>query len=207
MKIISTKAALALVASTISLAALAPTMAQDAPANPPAQTQAAPAAPAPGKAHNGFGFGPRGQNFGGLITLERGAENVEVALVRLSHRLDLSDDQKALLETLKTDAVAAAKSFTEATADLRRPRAAATARPDLTQQFDNRLALAKAQVEALEAIQPSYSAFVASLTDEQKAKLGPTRNNWGKWGNGPADRDLPHRPGPRPGFGGHPNRF
>ena len=87
MKTITTTAIVALMTATLGLTAIAPSYAQDA-APAQAQTQQQPGP--------GFGFrhdtngGPR-QFFGGdLLGFDRGVEAVEIALVRLSHAIELT---------------------------------------------------------------------------------------------------------------------
>jgi hypothetical protein len=177
-----------LMTSTLALGAIAPATAQDAP--PPARETSA---PAPAQAfphpHRHVGSGA-----GDLLRFNRGAEAIEVSLVRLSHRLDLTDEQKTLLEDLKTASLSAAGEFETATKDLRptppAPGAVADAAkappaPDFSKNLDARIALGKANVAALETIKPSYDAFFSSLSDEQKAQLTP------------APRDRDGRPGQR----------
>ena len=187
MKTISTTAIVALRAASLGFGAAAPVLAQDAaPATPAVQAQPAdPAAAGPADFRKGPGLRPGAHRGGmpgsglGLFGFDRGAESIEIALVRLSHAIDLTDEQTVLLETLKTDALAAAAAFDAATGGLR-PAApgagdAATA-PDLSQRFDNRIALEQARLAALEAVQPAFTAFSDCLTDEQQAELTAKRS-------------------------------
>jgi hypothetical protein len=83
-----------------------------------------------------------------------------------------------LLEALKADALAAAAAFETATEGLRPtpPAEGETAeRPDISERFDNRIAIETAHLAALQAVQPAFTAFFDSLTDEQKAELLPER--------------------------------
>ena len=192
MKTISTTAIVALMTASIGLGAVAPALAQETSAPTAAQTQ--PTDPAPG-AERGFRNGPGmrqggGMGGAGLFNLQGGAEAIEIAIVRLSHAIDLTDEQTVLLEALKTDALAAAAAFEAATADLRPAAPAAPAAgetpvmPDMSSRFENRIAMEKAQLAALEAVQPAFTAFFDSLTDEQKAALtpehGPRNGGMGK---------------------------
>ena len=180
MKTFSTTAIVALMTASIGLGALAPVLAQDTAA-PSAQSETAAAKPAPDRNFRP-GDGQRPGGFGGLgfFAIDRGAEAVEIALVRLSHAIDLTDAQTALLETLKTDALAAANTFEAAVEDLR-PAAPAegetAAMPDMSERFNNRIAFETARLAALKAVQPSFTAFFDSLTDEQKAELVPERRD------------------------------
>lgn len=183
MKTISTTAIVALMTASIGLGVVAPVLAQTATTT--AQTEAT--TPASGTEH-GFRNGPGmrqggGMGGAGLFNMDRGAEAIEIAIVRLSHAIELTDAQTVLLEALKTDALAAAAAFETATADLR-PAAPAAGEtpvmPDMADRFDNRVALQTAHLAALEAVQPAFTAFFDSLTDEQKAALTPERGERGE---------------------------
>jgi hypothetical protein len=176
MKTISTAAIVAMMTASIGLGAVAPVLAQEtATAAPAAQSQSS-ESPA---AERGFRHGPgmrQGVGMGGMLNIERGAEAIEIAIVRLSHAIDLTDEQTVLLEALKTDALAAAAAFEAATEGLRPTPPAegeTVERPDITERFDNRIAIQSAQLAALQAVQPAFTAFFDSLTDEQKASLMP----------------------------------
>lgn len=176
MKTITTTAIVALMTATIGLSAIAPTFAQDA-------------APAPAQAQNGPGLhfrhdsdGPRqgGGMRGGadLFSFERGSEAIEIALVRLSHRIELTSEQQPLFDALKASALSAAADFATATESLR-PAAPAEGEtrtpPDFTTRLENGIALQTARLAALEAVQPAATAFFDSLTAEQQALLTPQR--------------------------------
>jgi hypothetical protein len=188
MKTITKTAIVALMTATIGLSAIAPVFAQDA-------------APAQAQAQNGPGIhfrqgnhadgemgGPMGGQRGGgdLLNFARGAEGIEIALVRLSHRIELTSEQQALFDTLKTTALSAAADFAAATEGLRPaqtpPAAGETATataPDMSERLENRIAIETAHLAALEAVQPAATAFFDSLTDEQKAQLAPERHQGG----------------------------
>lgn len=184
MKTITTTAIVALMTATLGLSAIAPGYAQDAA---PAQTQQQPGP--------GFGFrhdtngGPRQFIGGDLLGFDRGVEAVEIALVRLSHAVEMTAEQQALFDTLKTDALAAAETFSTAVEGLRpvAPQGGAAAPvegqvaevPDFSERLENRIAIETARLAALEAVQPAVTAFFDSLTDEQKAGLTPQRPDRG----------------------------
>ncbi|HTO28182.1 MAG TPA: Spy/CpxP family protein refolding chaperone [Devosia sp.] len=185
MKTITTTAIVALMTATIGLSAIAPVFAQDAA---PTQVQAG-NGPGLHFRHDNKGFGPMGGQRGGgdFLNFGGGAEAIEVALVRLSHRIELTAEQQPLFDTLKTTALAAAADFAAATEGLR-PQggpavptppaegetATATA-PDMSERLENRIAIETAHLAALQAVQPAAAAFFDSLTDEQKAQLMPER--------------------------------
>ena len=200
MKTITTTAIVALMTATIGLSAAAPSFAQDAtaPTANPAQAQM----PHTGKSFGGnFRHNEQGPRHGGPGAMGemgemggpgalldfRNAEAIEIALVRLSHRIELTTEQQPLFDAFKTAAVKAATDFTTAAEALRpaAPAAGDTAaatpapRPDFAERLTNRIAMEKAQLAALEAVQPSATAFFGSLTDEQKVALAPERGDHG----------------------------
>ena len=129
----------------------------------------------------------RGAGFLNLVCSDRGAEELEVALVRLSHRLDLTADQTALFDTFKTTALTTQTSFTdECTAVM--PDKAAAAKPDLLERLKSGLKLEEARLEALNTVLPDFEAFYGSLTDAQKADLFPHRMMRNSDDRGGADR-------------------
>lgn len=203
MKTISKTALVALLTASVGLTAIAPVWAQETPSPAPLAAPATPDAAAKTPIGRGFGLSRPGPRAGGdVFNLERGAESVEIALVRLGYRLELTADQQALLETLKTSAIAAAEDFAATTENLRPARPAAGETPDFAARLDSRIALEKARLAALEAIQPAANAFFDSLSAEQQAQLTPQRRD--------ANRDRQRgnawqqgRPGQMPGFGQH----
>lgn len=196
MKMTSSKALLAVVATAIGLSAAAPAMAQTqtpAPDAPMAQPDQ-PARPDQG--------GPRRGPGGDLLDFGRGGEAIEIALVRLSHRIDLTAEQQTLFDALKTSALAAATDFETAVEGLRPvppTEGAQPTMPSMAERLDNRIAMEKAHLAALEAVQPEFTAFFDSLTDAQKADLMPQRGGeggWGPRGGQPGGHKGPHGVGP-----------
>jgi hypothetical protein len=199
MKHISTKVIVTLMTATLGLSAIAPVTAQEAA---PTAEQAQPAEQALPSLRTGM---HRGDGLAGLLDFKRGVEGVEIALVRLSHAVDLTQEQQALFGTLRTDAIAAADTFERATEGQRpTPSAAgeAAALPDMSERLENRIALTEAQLAALKAMQPSFSAFFDSLTEKQKAAITPDRGERGERAGqfgGEHERRLRHGgPGGRP---------
>lgn len=197
MKTISKTAIVALMTATLGLGAAAPTFAQETA--PAAQSQDN------FRQHNG---GPRnGGPMGGgdFLSVERGAEAIEVALVRLSHRLELTAEQQPLFDAFKTAALSAAEDFATATEGLR-PTPPAEGQtptpPNFAERIENGITLQEARLAALKAIQPSASAFFDSLTEEQTASLTPQRPEGGFPGGfgkgGPRDHGQ-HHGGPNGG--------
>ena len=172
----------ALVVTTIGLMAL-PVAAQD---------QAMPVAKrGDHEVHRMFrGMGPgRGAGILGLVCSDRGAEALEIAFVRWSHRLDLTAEQQELFDALKTKALTTQTSFADECQAARPDRTADPAQ-DLIESLKARLAIEEARLTAMNDILPDFEAFYTSLTDEQKADLMP---RMGHRGAGPGDRDAPGR--------------
>jgi hypothetical protein len=130
-----------------------------------------------------------------LVCSPRGAEALEVAFVRLSHRLDLTDTQQPLFDALKSKALTTQTGFADdCTAAL--PDRTAAEKPDMLERFKAGLAIEEARLAALTAVLPDFEAFYASLTDEQKTSLQPRRmmRDRGMDDRGPRpDRDAPGR--------------
>lgn len=216
MKTISTTAIVAVLTATLGLGAVAPAMAQSM-SPPMAQPMGQ-----PGMQHqmpNNMqkhmqqrGDGPHRQfnhdgarrpggagMLGGLLNFGRSSEQLEIALVRLSHRIDLTAEQKILLDTFKTAALAAQADFAKVI-EANRPAATATAtaeKPGIVARLGQRIALEKAHVDALTAVRPSFEAFFTSLTDAQKADLMPQQQRhtgWQRKGAAPAQLEAPAAP-------------
>lgn len=177
MKTLKTTAIAALMTAAVGLSAILPATAQEAAPAPAPQQQADANGPH-GNGPGPHGQGPRQGGGAGFLNFDRGSEGVEIALVRLSHAIEMTTEQKALFDTLKTDALAAADTFSKAVEGLRpaKPADGATAeRPSITERLDARIALETAQLDALKSVQPAAKAFFDSLTDAQKAQLMPER--------------------------------
>jgi len=197
----STKAIAAVLVTALGIGAVAPALAQATPAAPeaPAEGQAE---KAPERIFRMHINGPHEAGGAvGFLNFARGAEAVEVALVRLSHRIELTQEQQGLFDALRTAALEAAETFETATEGLMpQPPAEreAPAMPSITERLENRIAVTRAQLAALESVQPAAAAFFDSLTEEQKAELQPERVERGGFG----PRGGWHQEGPR-GFGRH----
>lgn len=185
-----TKTALAVaLAGTIGLTAAVPaTLAQD---NTTKTEPAAPQAKQPGQElqrpgewrhHHMRVKAERGDNGGGLLgllTSPRGAEALEVAFVRLSHRIDLTDAQKPLFDDLKTTALTAQTTFSDAAKAIRDAAMPKDQQPDTMARIKARLSIETARLEAMNTVLPKLEAFMNSLDDAQKAALMPQRDHVG----------------------------
>lgn len=142
----------------------------------------------------------RGIAPGGLLMLacsDRGAEALEIGLVRLSYRLDLTADQQKLFDTLRTRALTTQTSFAD-TCKASRPAADNGAKPDALARMKAGLAIEQARLSALNDVLPDFEAFFNSLSDQQKARLLP-HHGMGRMGQHGgmgrnADRNAPGVP-------------
>ena len=143
----------------------------------------------------------RGAGILSLVCSDRGAEALEIAFVRWSHRLELTVEQQTLFDALRTKALTTQTSFAdECQAAL--PDRTANAKPDLLDGLKARLAVEEAKLTAKNAILPDFEAFYGSLTAEQKASLQPRGGHGDRIDRGfGGDRDAPGRSqrGPAPG--------
>ncbi|AKR56515.1 hypothetical protein GCM10011321_02290 [Youhaiella tibetensis] len=185
-----TKTALAVaLAGTLGLAAVPATYAQDAkPGHAQAkQPQQELQRPGQWRNHQMRGNPDRGNGRGlmDIIASPRGAEALEIAFVRLSHRIELTDAQKPAFDDLKTTALDAQKTFADAAKAAREtltPTAGST--PDMVAMLKARVAIDTARLEAMNTVMPKLETFLNGLSDTQKASLMPKRDNVG-WQRGP----------------------
>ncbi|WP_404403755.1 Spy/CpxP family protein refolding chaperone [Pelagibacterium halotolerans] len=115
--------------------------------------------------------GPRMR--GGILTMlvsAPTAEAVDIAAVRLTHRLELTDDQIAALDALKAAVLNARDGLDEAREAIMPLENDPTAE-DITARYADMVAMTTARAEALEAVQPAFEAFVETLEGEQIALL------------------------------------
>ena len=220
MKTLTSAAIVALTAAVIGMGGIASTAsAQQAPNQPPGPGQFQPGPDGQGGGqfrNNRRGGGNEfrdarggGMRAGGLLNLvcnERGAEQLEIALVRLSHRVELTADQQPLFDALKTAALTAQTGFSDTCAANRPAPVAEGQQPppvDLLDRMQGRIEIEKAHIAAMEAVLPAFEAFYNSLSDEQKAQLAPQRRGDGD-GKGPGrphtgEAPMPGQPGQEPG--------
>jgi|GEM_PF-3269520 len=208
----------ALVATSLSFAAILPAAAQNAPVAPsvPPAANAAPDSAAPmHHAHPGQRHMQRQHNNmrrGGLLAAAcsaKGPAILQRLLDRGARRLDLSADQQKLFDAFRTTALSAETTFSDSCkADMPQKGAA---RPDLPARLKAGLAIDQARVTALTSVLPDFTAFYTSLSADQQAKLprmlrmgqggGQPQQHWsngqrGQWGHGPRGQQT--RPTPPP---------
>lgn len=192
----------ALLVASLGVATAIPGFAQSAPGSSPDVSQnAAPSAPAADPELDPGTSGPRGSGFfhartmgphramgaGALLMLAcspKGAEALDVSLLRLSYRLDLTADQKPLFDTFRERALTSETSFAD-TCKSNTPPSADNTKPDFLTRLKSRLAIDQARVTALNDVLPSFEALYATLSDTQKAALIPHRPGMGPGGQGP----------------------
>jgi hypothetical protein len=169
----------ALVATSMSLVAL-PALAQDTTS--PSVT----AAKADRQVHRmvNRNAGPGRGGVLNLVCSDAGAEALEIAFVRLSHRLELTAEQQPLFDALKARALTTQTSFADQ-CQTALPDSTGDATPDLLEILKARLAIEDARLTAMNALLPDFEAFYGSLDDAQKAGLMPRPD---RRGNGFGDR-------------------
>jgi hypothetical protein len=148
---------------------------------------------------------PRGGVGGGHVAFtcsDRGADRLEHTLLSIGQRTDVTTTQQPLLDALQSAALDAQAAFAAA-CTAARPVEGERDSVDLAGRLNMRLEVQKAHVAALETIVLAFSAFYASLSEEQKAALEPRRREH--------RRDfgaLPNEPGMMAGPEiGHPEEF
>jgi hypothetical protein len=202
----------ALVATSLSFAAILPATAQDAPAAPSTPPAASTPAPTPDTArpahpmhqmhHRMMRRGGMQRGGGGLLAAAcsaKGPAILQHLLDRSAKRLDLSADQQKLFDTFRTTALSAETTFSDSCkADM---PAKGAGRADLPARLKAGLAVDQARITALTSVLPDFTAFYASLSADQQAKLprmmrgmgqggqqqwsqGQGQRQHGKWGHG-----------------------
>jgi hypothetical protein len=127
-----------------------------------------------GQRHDGDHRGGRSEARGGiagLICSADGATQLETRLGDLATQLKLSTEQQPLFDTYKTAALSAQTGFADTCPQ---PKAAAGnpgTPSDAVTMLKQRQARATAELDAINAVLPSFEALYASLTDTQKADL------------------------------------
>ncbi|WMT85316.1 Spy/CpxP family protein refolding chaperone [Pelagibacterium sp. 26DY04] len=184
MKPISKAALVAFTAASIGATSLAPAFAQPFGGGqhviqrvPGGEARSFRPGPVPG-------FGMHGGLFG--MFLSGNAESIDVAAVRLTHRLDLTEDQQTLLEDLRLAALDAQAEIITAREEFAPAADEAMSDTDLIARYAGLVAMTTARADALEAIQPAFEAFVSSLDDTQLESLVPQRPDWAPERSAPA---------------------
>jgi hypothetical protein len=182
-------AAVALATTLLGLAL--PAIAQDSAPAAPRWQQSGPRHFAPDRGMPNR-FGP-----GRLLMLacsDKGPEALELALVRMSYRLELTTDQQKLFDAFRSKALTTETSFADA-CKANRPATADNARPDLLARMKAGLAIDQARLTALSDVLPDFETFFNSLSDEQKANVLPGRGmgmgtgRWHRQGGTPPNTD------------------
>jgi hypothetical protein len=167
----STLAIAALVATTLGVGAVS-SFAQEAASPTPAAMRGTWPGHGMMMGHGLMGRGMMGPGFLMLACADRGAEELDVALVRMSHRLELTAEQTKLFDALREKALTEATRFADA-CKAAMPAKTDADKPDLIAGIKAGLGLEEARLAALKDVLPAFEAFYDSLTDAQKAKLMP----------------------------------
>lgn len=206
-----TRSIVALVATGIALVGVVPVVAQQAPASGPATNAeiSGPATPmgkmsgpdrdGPGRGAMDRPGGMRGPAFLVAGCGDKAAERLEIALVKLSHRLKLTAEQKPLFEAFKTAALDAQTKLEE-TCKADAPQAPSDKQPDILAMLKSGLTVEQARLDAAKSVLPAFEALYNSLTDVQKAELMPHRGDFDA--HSPGGKGF-GKPGQFGGKGGH----
>ncbi|RUT34994.1 hypothetical protein EMQ25_03305 [Arsenicitalea aurantiaca] len=125
-----------------------------------------------------------------FVCSDRAAERLEIGLVRLSYRLDLTDAQRGDFDALRDAALSAQADFAAACTTARAAEAT-----DPVSRLEGRLAIDSARVAALEAVLPALDTFYQGLEPEQQARLEPRRASRDRT---PPAPEAPAAPGDEP---------
>ncbi len=130
--------------------------------------------------------GQRG-GIAGMICSTDGAAQLETRLADIATKLALTAEQQPLFDAYRTAALTAQTSFAESCAKLQPASATPATPPDAVTVLKDRQARQTAELDALNAVLPSFEALYNSLTDAQKAVLqplvGPHRGDHGPRGD------------------------
>lgn len=169
-----------------------------------------------GHKHGGsMGFLNRAFAGGHMFCRGNSAEFADIMLVKMEHRLKITDDQKDAFETFKGATRTAVAKLSEDCPE-RPHRGAKTdgdkkdeekeAKKRLTpiERLAERQERLESSLEALKAYRPAAEAFYAELTDDQKEKLTERRGKRHGWWRGRHGGDRwEHRRGTRHERGEH----
>lgn len=168
--------------------------------------------------HKGHHFGHMGGSMGFLDRSFSGhsmfckgnsAEFADIMLVRLEHRLKVTDDQKEAFDTFKDATRTAIAKLSEDCPEGRGPRGASDEEsgerkhPTPVERLAKRQERLESSLEALKAYRPAAEAFYAKLTDDQKKTLNERRGKRHAWRGGGRHHDRWERRGPRHERGEH----
>jgi len=132
-----------------------------------------------------------------LVCSDRGAEALEIAFVRLSHRLELTDEQDQLFDALRTSALTAQTRFADTCAAALPDATADAAAPDVMARLKASLDIERARLDAMTGLLPDLEAFYASLTSAQQADMAPRRSfRMNRDDRAAPGRDAPGRDAP-----------
>lgn len=113
--------------------------------------------------------GNMGAGMLGLSCNTNAAAQMETRLDKTAQNLNLTDTQKTLFDTFKSDLLVAQTNFADA-CQLPQSRTEAQ-KMDLADRLAQRQTNLKARVDAMEGVIPAFSAFFKSLTPEQLTQM------------------------------------
>jgi hypothetical protein len=186
MKRTTTTTIAALVVVAVAVGAALPALAQDRGPGGPRDGIASRDGDGPGMKRHIERRGPGG-SFLALNCGPNAGDRLAHMLLSLEQRTDPAGEQVALFDAFKSAATAAQEDF--AASCPTPPAEGDTAERNLIDNLTTRLQLDQARVAAIEEVLPSFTAFYASLSDEQKLALEPRRDDHNRGGR------RPHRGG------------
>ena len=145
----------------------------------------------------GYGRAMPDNQLFGLVCSTGGSEQLEIAMVRLSYRLELSDRQRPLFDDLRATALLEQRRFVDTCEAAQ--EAGQSDNRTLVDRLKQQLAIQTARTQALSAVLPKLEAFYGSLNEEQIMLLDPAsgRNNFGpEQGGWPQPSDGMEQPVP-----------
>lgn len=161
----------------------------------------------------GMGFLDRAFSGHRMFCRSNSAEFADIMLVKLEHRLKITDDQKADFDTFKDATRTAVAKLSEDCPERRRrgdrrdeaktDEAKKKERPTPVERLAKRQERLESSLEALKAYRPAAEAFYATLTDDQKKTLTERRGKRHGWWRGRRGDRWEHRRGPRHERGEH----
>lgn len=132
------------------------------------------------------GMGPQGGIFG-LACSKNGASRIENRVDGMADKLNLSDSQKPLFDTFRTQLLTAQTTFADSCGTAAKP----AQKGNLADRLAERQSNMKARLAATDQVLPAFTAFYNSLDADQLAKLrkaGPRGKQMRKGWSRPGER-------------------
>lgn len=138
----------------------------------------------------GMGFMDRAFSGRGMFCRGNSAEMADIMLVRIEHRLKVTDEQKQAFDSFKDATRTAVVKLSEGCPEGRGRRNASDEdagerkRPTPVERLAMRQERLESSLEALKTYRPAAEAFYAALSDEQKKTLNERRGKRHAWRHG-----------------------